>query len=90
MHSNAEITEKVVAIIAENIAMTLGYPTRLGMISMSALREQARRLLDAVGGGIDPDTRIFDLPRTERSLLAIARPASADAAAFMKGELPWV
>jgi ribose transport system ATP-binding protein len=53
--------------------MTLGYPTRNGLISGRQLREQAQRVLDAIGGGIDPDARIFDLPRTERSLLAIAR-----------------
>jgi ribose transport system ATP-binding protein len=59
--------------VAENIAMTTGFPRRVGGISWRAVREQAHRTLDLVGGGIDPDTRVFDLPRTERSLLAIAR-----------------
>jgi ribose transport system ATP-binding protein len=59
--------------VAENIAMTTGFPRRAGVISWPAVREQAERTLDLVGGGIDPDTRVFDLPRTERSLLAIAR-----------------
>lgn len=59
--------------VAENISLSLGYPRRLGLIDQRAMRAQAERVLDAVGGGIDPDDRIFDLPRTERSLLAIAR-----------------
>jgi ribose transport system ATP-binding protein len=59
--------------VAENIAQSLGYPRRLGLISAKRMRDQAIEVLEAVGGGIDPDDRIFDLPRTERSLLAIAR-----------------
>jgi ribose transport system ATP-binding protein len=59
--------------VAENIAMSTGFPRRAGVVSWRAVREQAERTLDLVGGGIDPDTRVFDLPRTERSLLAIAR-----------------
>jgi len=59
--------------VAENIAQSLGYPRRFGFISARRMREQAIEVLEAVGGGIDPDARIFDLPRTERSLLAIAR-----------------
>ncbi len=59
--------------VAENIAQTLGYPRRMGLISRSAMRRQAEEVLDAIGGGVDPEARIFDLPRTERSLLAIAR-----------------
>ncbi|QLQ15082.1 MAG: sugar ABC transporter ATP-binding protein [Micropruina sp.] len=59
--------------VAENIALGMGYPKRAGFIDKKAMREQAARVLDLVGGGVDPDARIFDLPRTERSLLAIAR-----------------
>lgn len=59
--------------VSENIAQSLGYPRRLGFIDQKAVRRQAEEVLDSVGGGVDPDARIFDLPRTERSLLAIAR-----------------
>ncbi|USX54008.1 sugar ABC transporter ATP-binding protein [Lentzea sp. HUAS12] len=59
--------------VAENIALATGFPRRGGLISWRAAREEAIRTLSLVGGDIDPDTRIFDLPRTERSLLAIAR-----------------
>ncbi len=59
--------------VAENIAMATGFPRRNGLISWRVVRERAERTLELVGGGIDPDARVFDLPRTERSLLAIAR-----------------
>lgn len=59
--------------VAENMALTLGFPRRLGLVDMGALRRQTTEILELVGGGIDPDARIFDLPRTERSLLTIAR-----------------
>lgn len=59
--------------VAENIAQVLGYPRKFGLIDHRGVRAQAERVLEQVGGGIDPDARIVDLPRTERSLLAIAR-----------------
>ncbi len=60
--------------VEENIAQGLGYRrNRLGFIDAKAMRAQADEVLQAVGGGIDPRARIFDLPRAERSLLAIAR-----------------
>lgn len=71
VHQNLGLVEWMT--VAENIALSLGYPRRLGLINGTQMRAQAERVLDSVGGGIDPDTRIFDLPRTERSLLAIAR-----------------
>lgn len=59
--------------VAENIAQTIGYPKKMGLISPSAMNQQAVEVLKIVGGGIDPDARIFNLTRTDRSLLAIAR-----------------
>jgi ribose transport system ATP-binding protein len=59
--------------VAENIAQLLGYPRRRGLISRARMDERARTVLAMVGGGIDPAARVFDLPRTERNLLAIAR-----------------
>jgi len=58
---------------AENIALVTGFPGGRRPISWRAVRQRAQRTLALIGGGIDPDTRVFDLPRTERSLLAIAR-----------------
>ncbi|THG31573.1 sugar ABC transporter ATP-binding protein [Naasia lichenicola] len=71
VHQNLGLVEWMT--VAENIAQTIGYPTRLGLISPSRMRERALEVLDLIGGGIDPDARVFSLPRTERSLLAIAR-----------------
>jgi ribose transport system ATP-binding protein len=59
--------------VAENIAMSVGFPRRGGLVSWKSVRAHAEETLRLVGGGIDPDMRVFDLPRTERSLLAIAR-----------------
>jgi ribose transport system ATP-binding protein len=59
--------------VAENIAQIIGYPKKMGLISPHAMNQQAVNVLKIVGGGIDPDARIFNLSRTDRSLLAIAR-----------------
>jgi ribose transport system ATP-binding protein len=60
--------------VAENIALVAGFPAGTRRpISWKAVRRLAEQTLALIGGGIDPDTRVFDLPRTERSLLAIAR-----------------
>jgi ribose transport system ATP-binding protein len=72
VHQNLGLVEWMT--VAENIAQGLGYPrNQLGFIDQKKVNEQAERVLNAIGGGIDPEDRIFDLPRTERSLLAIAR-----------------
>ncbi|MFN8492118.1 MAG: sugar ABC transporter ATP-binding protein [Caldilineaceae bacterium] len=64
--------------VAENIAMgPSGYPRlgqrKAGLISWQGVRTQALRALEIVGSGIDPDTPIAELTRTERSIVAIAR-----------------
>jgi ribose transport system ATP-binding protein len=58
--------------VAENICMTLGFPRRLGMIDRDAARHRAAIELDALSAAIDPDTRVQNLSRTEKSLVAIA------------------
>jgi ribose transport system ATP-binding protein len=59
--------------VAENIALGTGYPRSHGLIGWRAARERAQRGLDIVGCGVDPRTRVSELSRTERSLVAIAR-----------------
>jgi ribose transport system ATP-binding protein len=71
VHQNLGLIEWMT--VSENIAQVLGYPRRFGFIDFAAMNRRAVDALKLVGGGIDPDTRVFDLPRTERSLLAIAR-----------------
>jgi ribose transport system ATP-binding protein len=65
--------------VAENICLTLGFPRRHGLVDWSAARRRAASALERVGAKIDPDLRIQDLSRTEKSLVAIARALAADA-----------
>ncbi len=65
--------------VAENICMTLGFPRRHGLIDWSATRRRAAAALDVLGADIDPDVRIQNLSRTEKSLVAIARALAAEA-----------
>jgi ribose transport system ATP-binding protein len=64
--------------VAENTCMTLGFPRRLGMIDQDSARRRAAVALDALGADIDPDARIQNLSRTEKSLVAIARALAAE------------
>ncbi len=65
--------------VAENICLTLGFPRRLGLVDWEAARRRASAALEMVGAEIDPDLRIQDLSRTEKSLVAIARALAAEA-----------
>ena len=65
--------------VAENICLTLGFPRRLGMIDWAAARRRAAAALEVLGADIDPDLRIQNLSRTEKSLVAIARALAAEA-----------
>jgi ribose transport system ATP-binding protein len=59
--------------VAENVAVLAGYPRRRGLISWQRTREAAATALDLMGGGVDPDARVGDLPAAEKSIVAIAR-----------------
>ncbi|MFI0816066.1 sugar ABC transporter ATP-binding protein [Streptomyces sp. NPDC021098] len=65
--------------VAENIALTTGYPRRAGLISWRRTRERGAEVLAAVAGHLPADTRIADLAPAERSLVAIARALAARA-----------
>ncbi len=77
IHQDLGLIEWMTA--AENICLTLGYPRRMGMVDWEAARRRAAAALDILGAGIDPDTRIQSLSRTEKSLIAIARALAAEA-----------
>ncbi len=67
--------------VAENVAIANGYPRRggpFGMIDWAEADRQAARALAEVGCGIDPQTRVSSLSRTEKSLVAIARVIGAE------------
>jgi len=59
--------------VAENVALGMGYPRRLGLIDWRAARATSHRVMARVGCDIDPDRRVFSLTRAEKSLLAIGR-----------------
>jgi ribose transport system ATP-binding protein len=65
--------------VAENISLMLGFPRRFGVIDWNAVRRRAAGALEVIGADLDPDRRIQDLTRTEKSLVAIARALAADA-----------
>lgn len=60
--------------VAENICLMRGnYPRRFGLIDWRQSSKAARAALAIVSADIDPETRVRDLTRTEKSLVAIAR-----------------
>ena len=71
IHQDLGLIEWMTA--AENIALAVGYPRRFGLIDHQASEEIARAALAKVDCTFDPSTRVSNLTRTEKSLLAIAR-----------------
>lgn len=65
--------------VAENIALSAGYPRRAGLISWRQTRERCVDALRLVAGHLDPDAPLARLAPAERSLVAIARALAARA-----------
>jgi len=65
--------------IAENIALSTGYPRRLGRIDWGAAETATRAALARVDCDLPPTMGVRDLSRTEKSLVAIARALSVEA-----------
>ncbi|WP_353613727.1 sugar ABC transporter ATP-binding protein [Mangrovibacter phragmitis] len=65
--------------VAENMALVMGFPRKLGLIRWREIERRARQALLDVGIDIDPQARVFELSRTEKSLLAIARAVAVNA-----------
>lgn len=65
--------------VAENMAFVMGFPKRFKFVDWRKVRSQAENALQSVGIHLDPDTRVFDLSRTEKALLAIARAIAVNA-----------
>lgn len=73
--------------VAENMCLMHGrYPRRFGLIDWSAARRRAVEALALVSDEIDPDARVQDLTRTEKSLVAIARALARDAQVLVLDE----
>jgi ribose transport system ATP-binding protein len=65
--------------VAENIALAAGFFVTRGLIGWRGTEARARRALEKMGCAIDPATRIADLSRTDKSIVAIARALATDA-----------
>ena len=65
--------------VAENVCLSLGYPSRAGLIRMRAMRRRAQEALDKLGVVIDPDARVEQLTRTEKALVAVSRALGSNA-----------
>lgn len=72
--------------IAENVALTVGFPRRFGLIDRRELRARAQAALERVGLGADVDTFVSDLPIAEQTLVAIARALAVDARVIILDE----
>ncbi|SEN70961.1 monosaccharide ABC transporter ATP-binding protein, CUT2 family [Pseudorhodobacter antarcticus] len=59
--------------VAENIALAIGYARKGGRINWRGTEDVARRALALVDADFAPTTRVSNLSRTEKSLVAIAR-----------------
>ena len=64
--------------VAENIGLALGFSRRNGLIRWSDVERFAVEALRKVDAEFDPTTRVEDLTRTEKSLVAIARALAVD------------
>ena len=72
--------------VAENMAFTMGFPRRFGLVDWKAVRSRAQTALREVGIDLDPDARVFELSRTEKALLAIARAVAVEAEVLVLDE----
>lgn len=72
--------------VAENMAFTMGFPRRLGLVNWNEVRRRAQAALREVGIDLDPDARVFELSRTEKALLAIARAVAVEAEVLVLDE----
>ena len=72
--------------VAENIALGAGYPRRAGLIGWRSARERAERGLAMIGCVVDPRSRVAELSRSDKSLVAIARALAVDAKVLVLDE----
>lgn len=65
--------------VAENVGLAQGFSMRSGLIDWKKTERRAEEALRMAGCDFDPSTRVQDLTRTEKSLVAIARALAVDA-----------
>jgi len=64
--------------VAENIGLALGFSRKNGLIRWGEVEHFAQEALNKVECDFDPSTRVENLTRTEKSLVAIARALAVD------------
>ncbi len=72
--------------VAENIALTTGFPLHRQLISWSAVTERARSVLEELGTSISPERRVSGLSAAERSIVAIARALAQECSVLVLDE----
>lgn len=65
--------------VGENMGLAQGFSKRGGIIDWRATEDRAMEALRLVGCDFDPSTRVSQLTRTEKSLVAIARALAVEA-----------
>lgn len=65
--------------VGENVGLAQGFSLRSGLISWRATEDRAQEALRLVGCDFDSSTRVSQLTRTEKSLVAIARALAVEA-----------
>jgi ribose transport system ATP-binding protein len=65
--------------VGENVGLAQGFSMRSGVIDWKATEARALEALRLVGCTFDPSTRVSQLTRTEKSLVAIARALAVEA-----------
>ncbi|WP_198169644.1 sugar ABC transporter ATP-binding protein [Agromyces laixinhei] len=59
--------------VAENFGLVAGFPSKLGLVNESALRETVRAALTSLGLDISPNALVSELSPAEKSMVAISR-----------------
>jgi ribose transport system ATP-binding protein len=65
--------------VGENVGLAQGFSMKSGLIDWRATDRRAKDALKLVGCDFDPSTRVSQLTRTEKSLVAIARALAVEA-----------
>jgi ribose transport system ATP-binding protein len=77
IHQETSLVEEM--SVEENVALTNGYPRRLGLIDWRHVRAVARQALESMHVDLDPRTVVAELPQATRTVVAIARALAQDA-----------
>jgi ribose transport system ATP-binding protein len=74
------------ATVAENIALTRGFPRRCGLVDWKQVHTRAEAAMAAIGSGIAVGSLVSDLTRAEQSMVAIARAVDTDCSVLVLDE----